>query len=166
MATKYSEIVNKIREFLKEANELTKENEDRLKMLNEMYEILSVGLESDHETGEGATEATKSKDIVDKLFKTILPRYFTELPKVAKTSSLVRKVESKQKEDKSAQLPAAMKVKIGEIKHYLAKAKEQMDKIDKILPPLVKKVRVNFHLQVETFEFTYEGISSCVDSNT
>lgn len=145
-STTSSEIMKKIREFLEKGNELTKENEDRLKMLNEMYEIL----ESDRETGEETTEAKKFKGIADKLFETVLFGYFIQLTTAAGTSTLVRELESKQKEDESAELPAAMKIKVNEIKHYLTKAQERMDKIDEILPPLVKKVRVNFHMQVET----------------
>ena len=147
LSSPYLQLLQNISEFLENVNQLTKENEDILTTLKEMYEMLSgMALENDDGETEGDTaEAKKFKNIAQKLFQNVLfGCYLRLITTFSDRSSLVSEMENAQKEDKSSKLPVAIQQRIDDINHYLKKANECMKEIDKMLPPLFQKVRVNF----------------------
>ena len=138
----YQQALKIVRDFLENAKEFTKENEERLKLISEIAGILE-SMTDEESTAERSTN--QCTEIIRELCVTVLFGIYIECTtKVADRSSMVNEIEGRQKEDKSSKLSETMQIKFDEVKHFLQKAKGRLEKIDDLLSEMVPKVRVCF----------------------
>ena len=133
-------VVRIAEDFLTKINEMNNEFKGRLSKLGEISELVAS-----IEKEKGEVQETARVDHVRALIKTfctaLLFGPFTELlTKLADCFSIVKEMETKQKEDKSFQFPGVMQVRVDSFKHYLEKAKGRLEVIDKVLDELIEKV--------------------------
>ena len=113
------QLLQNIEQLLWKAGNLTRENVNFLKESGEMYEtFLSMAAENGGKKKELKTKSTRN-------------------------SILFREIEITENEEGFSKLPEAMKLKVKYGKYYLGKAKECIKEIDKKMPSLFKKVRVD-----------------------
>lgn len=144
----YQQALKLVEEFLKNAKEFTKENEERLKRIGEIADILAC-MEKEKDASSDVKQCTEG---IQSLFGTLLFGCYMEITsQIADRSSMIKEVENKQKEEESSELPKAMQIKFDEVKQYLEKANGRMKQIDDLLSELIPKVRAYFLLILYSF---------------
>lgn len=138
----HPQLLKDIKQLLGEAGSLTEENVNFLKDLGEMYEIF-LGLTAENGDDKRETALAKRyKNAVKRILWNVLFNSYLELKtKSTRTSILFSEIENTEKEGGFSKTPEAMKLKVKDGKYYLGKAKECIEKIDKDLPSLFKRVR-------------------------
>lgn len=139
----FPQILKNIQELLTKAQNLTEENKFPQKELMEMFEIFQSM------AGEEYREATDlarrfGNAVVKFIWGSLFNSYLELKTTLSCDSILVSGVENAQKEESSVNIPETMKLRIKEGKFYIEQAKKCIMNIDKRLPSLLDKVRVNF----------------------
>ena len=143
VSSTYQEALKLMEEFLKRANEFTKENKERLERLGEIAKIVDCKEEDKYVS----TEVKQCAKAIKQVCKTLLFGCYMEFTsKIADRSSMIKEIESNEKEEKSSKLTEVMQIKFDGVKHYLEKANGRMKEVDDILSELVPKVRSSFLL--------------------
>lgn len=139
----FPQILKNIEELLTKAQNLTEENKFPQKELMEMFEILqSMRAEEYREATDLARRFGNA--VVKFIWGSLFNSYLALKATLSCDSILVSGMENAQKEESSVNIPDAMKLKIEDVKYYIEQAKKCIKNIDKRLPSLLDKVRVNF----------------------
>ena len=133
-------VVKPVEAFLRQIDELTSETKGRLSKLGEISKV-AASIEKD----KGEVKDTSRVHgcialIQNSLTGLLFGSYMELLTKLADSFSMVKDLENKQKEDKSFQIPEVMPLRVDSFKHYLEKAKQRLEVIDKVLDELIDKV--------------------------
>lgn len=133
-------VVSMVEAFLKEIEELTSETKGRLSKLGE-FSKLTASIEKDKGEVKDTSRVHDCIALIQSFLTGLLFGCYMELlTKVADSFSMIKDLENKQKEDKSFQLPEVMQLRVDSFKHYLKKATERLEVIDKALEELIAKV--------------------------
>ena len=133
-------LVSRVEAFLKEIEELTSETKDRLSKLGE-FSKLTASIEKDKGEVKDTSRVHDCIAFIQSFLTGLLFGCYMELlTKLADSFSMIKDLENKQKEDKSFQLPEVMQLRVDSFKHYLKKATERLEVIDKALDELIDKV--------------------------
>ena len=139
----FPQILKNIEELLTKAQNLTEENKFPQKELMEMFEIFqSMRAEEYREATDLARRFGNA--VVKFIWGSLFNSYLALKATLSCDSILVSSMENAQKEESSVNIPEAMKLKIENGKYYIEQAKKCIKNIDKRLPSLLDKVRVNF----------------------
>lgn len=140
LSTYKDRIVKMTEDFLRNVEELTNEATRRLSTLSNISEV-AASIEKEKGEVKETSRVNQCKALIKNFFTALLfgpyPELLTEL---ADSFSMVKEMENKQKEDKSFQLPKVMQGRVDSFKHYLEKAKGELEVIDKVLDELIEKV--------------------------
>lgn len=133
-------VLRTIEAFLITVDELPNETKGRLSKLDEISKV-TASIEEQKGKVKDTPRVNRCIALIKNFCKSLLFGIYPELlTKLADMFSMVKEMVSKQKEDKSFQLPEVMQVRVDSFNHYLEKAKEQMEVIDKIADGLLLKV--------------------------
>lgn len=139
----FPQILKNIEELLTKAQNLAEENKFPLKELMEMFEIFQSMIAKEYRE---ATDLARrfGNAVVNFIWGSLFNSYLALKATLSCDSTLVSGVENAQKEESSVNIPDAMKLKFEDGKYYIEQAKKCIKNIDKRLPSLLDKVRVNF----------------------
>lgn len=139
----FPQILKNIEELLTKAQNLTEENKFPQKELMEMFEIFRSMIAEEY---RAATDLARrfGNAVVKFIWGSLFNSYLALKATLSCHSILVSSMENPQKEESSVNIPEAMKLKIENGKYYIEQAKKCIKNIDKRLPSLLDKVRVNF----------------------
>lgn len=141
VCTKYQDaVVTMIETFLITIGELSNENKGRLRKLGEISKV-AASIEEQKGQVKDTPRVNRSIALIRNFCNSLLFGNYTELlTKLADMFSMVKEMVGKHLEDNSFQLPEVMQVRVDSFNHYLEKAKEQMEVIDKMADGLLPKV--------------------------
>ena len=134
----FPEIMQNIDQLVTRAHNLFPQEE-----LMEMFEVFQSMMVENH---RGATALEiRFRKMTKRILWDISFNSYLEVKVTSSCASiLLADIRNAQEEESSAKIPAGMTLRVENGKYYIEKARKCIEEIDKTLPSLFDKVRVNF----------------------
>lgn len=139
----FPKIMQNIDQLVTRAHNLTGENKFPQEELMEMFEVFQSMMVENHR-GETALDIRFRKMTMRILWDISFNSYLEARVTSSFDSILFANIRNAQEEESSAEIPAGMTLRVENGKYYIEKARKCIEEIDKTLPSLFDKVRVNF----------------------